>query len=503
MLAIIKSATLRGIDAVEITVEIDAAHGGLPGEAMVGLPDTVVRESKNRIKSAIKNSGLKYPLKFYTINLAPAELPKEGPFFDVPIAVGILQATEQAPLLENVLFVGELSLNGDVKPIRGAISICHMAAQKGYTHVVLPFENYNEARWISAITPIPVKNLAEIKAFLEGTFEIPPPPETPVVITPLMEDFSEVKGQLAAKRVMEIVAAGHHNALLIGSPGSGKTMLLKRLPSIMPDLSVTEAIETFKIRSISLKNDGDGFTLQRPFRQPHHSISYAGLVGGGARPQPGEISLAHRGILFLDELPEFPRHVIEVLRQPLEEKRVVLSRASGSICYPADSLFVSAMNPCPCGYHGDPKIACTCPRDHMKRYWKKISGPILDRIDLVVFVERLTKMDLTEDLPVPDNPYTSSKMKTRVLQSRDRQEQRGPRLNSGLTSQEIKQFCGISKEIQVFLGQMIDRGFLSGRSYVRVLKVARTIADLAGSESISLAHVTEASHYRRGAHLFE
>lgn len=505
MLSIIKSAALRGIDAIEITVEIDAAHGGLPGEALVGLPSTVVRESKNRIKSAIKNSGFKYPLKFYTINLAPADIPKEGPYFDVPIAVGILQATDQVKASPTTLFVGELSLNGDVKPIRGAISICHMAQKLGYTHIVLPFDNESEARWISGITIVPVKTLAAIHDYLNGKF-IPLPSTLPsLTYDPTTAlDYSDVRGQLISKRAMEIAASGQHNVLLIGTPGSGKTMLLRRLPGIMPSLTVDEAIETFKIHSVAGKHDhSGGFTLNRPFRNPHHSISYAGLIGGGSKPIPGEISLAHNGILFLDELPEFPRNVIEVLRQPLEDKKITITRAEAHLSYPANCLFVAAMNPCPCGYFGDQQLKCTCHPDQVRKYWKKISGPILDRIDLVVPVEKLKASDLAQNNQHQDSFYSSQEIKSRVLDAILFQSSRGSKSNAMLAPKELQKHCKIDSKSEQLLAQALEKGLLSGRSYMKVLKIARTIADLAKETEIKFEHVSEAVMFRRSIEQFK
>jgi len=504
MLSIVRSATLRGIEAVEISVEVDAAHGGLPGEALVGLPDTVVRESKNRIKSAIKNSGFKYPIKFYTINLAPADFPKEGPLLDVPIAVGILQSTDQIPIKEDILFVGELSLNGEIKPIRGAISICHMAAKRGYKAVVLPFDNALESLWIEDVSVIPVKSLKQIKEYLEGNW-VPTIPRRQVKESlDFEEDMSDVKGQVLVKRALEIAAAGQHNVLLIGSPGSGKSMLLKRLQTILPPMTIEEAIESFKVHSISHKAGlGLDFTLSRPFRNPHHTISFAGLVGGGATPRPGEISLAHQGVLFLDELPEFNRNVIEVLRQPLEDRKVTISRAMASLSFPANCLFVSAMNPCPCGYFGDRKIRCTCLKEQVKKYWKKISGPILDRIDIVVTVERVSKEELFGHSIVQQDSYSSSAILERVMQARARQVIRSGNLNAHLSAKLVKKYCNISSDIQTLLGRAVDKGVLSARAYIKVLKVSRTIADIQGDDELTLAHVSEALQYRGGARIGE
>jgi magnesium chelatase family protein len=499
MLIIVNSATIRGIEALPIQVEIDAAHGGLPGEVVVGLPDAVIRESKSRIKSAIKNSGLKYPMKFYTINLAPADLPKEGTAFDVPIAIGILQATDQVPIQSNTMYVGELSLNGDVRPVRGVISICEMAKKNNISTLVIPYENYPEAKWISGVRYVPVKTLTEIKTYLETQRmpDLPPQAtETEKAYKTFEKDLSEVNGQLAAKRVLEIAAAGHHNILFIGPPGSGKTMLLSRLPSIMPPLTESEAIEVFKIQSIASKTfGGSPFSLTRPFRSPHHSVSYAGLAGGGTNPSPGEISLAHNGILFLDEFPEFPRRVIEVLRQPLEDKKIVISRANAAVEYPANCLLVAAMNPCPCGYYGDSKMKCVCLPDQIRKYWKKISGPILDRIDLVLTVPRLNSEDFALSGSLQE---TSMVIQERVICSRNIQYKRSKQVNANMGTMHMRKWCQLDTKTEEFMKNAVEKGILSGRSYAKTLKVARTIADLAKEERIQLGHICEAMQYRRG-----
>lgn len=497
MLSLIRCATLIGIDAIPITAEIDL-YLGMPGETIVGLPDTVVKESRNRIKSALKHAGFEFPLRAITINLAPAEIRKEGPLLDLPIAVGILQSSGQLPKDEDSVFAGELSLDGSVKPIRGIVSIVHMAAKLGAKRVIVPLANYSQTRIISGISVVPLANLADLHHVYGGSYT-PPPHEQAIELREDQGiDFSEVKGQLAAKRGMEIAAAGKHNILFIGPPGSGKTMLLKRLPTILPELTIDEAIETHKLFSIVQADGGNQFSLKRPFRNPHHTTSYAGLVGGGSKASPGEISLAHNGVLFLDELPEFRRDVLEVLRQPLEDKTITVSRASFKVTYPADFIFTTAMNPCPCGYYGDPVLKCTCIPQVRQKYFKRISGPILDRIDLIIPVPRLKKEDCFAVTSSMENVYTSALMKSRVHTSRERQYTRNglgiP--NAALQPRQMERCCRLDPECERILGRAIDQGMLSGRSYDKVRKVARTIADLAQSESITLSHVCEALQYR-------
>lgn len=497
MIGFVKSAALIGIDAVEVSVEVDTAHG-LPTEIIVGLPDTVVRESKSRIKSAIKNSGFHYPIKVYTINLGPAEIKKEGPSFDLPIASAILIATEQIPNFSKpTLLVGELSLNGEIKPVKGIISIAHLAYQKKITNLIVPYENFLEASIIKEVNLIPVKTLSDLtridfnKKYLPSTKNEPSEKE-------MLLDFSDVRGQLQAKRALEIAASGNHNLLFIGSPGSGKTMLLKRLPSILPEMTMEEALETNKIFSISGKKINSQFTFIRPFRDPHHTISYAGMVGGGQYPLPGEISLAHNGVLFLDELPEYPRNVLEILRQPMEERKITVSRANMVVQYPANFLLAAAMNPCPCGYHQDEKISCQCHNGQIQKYLKKISGPILDRIDIIVNVPRLTKEELFEKTAIHQNHYTSVKIKARVQESRSLQEKRLGKPNALMQHKEVETYCAIDENIRSFLGKAIEKGYLSGRSYSKTLKLARTIADLDASTNIKFQHISEAMQYRKG-----
>lgn len=495
-------ATVTGIDAQPILVEVDASRG-LPNETLVGLPDTVVKESKNRIKSAIKNAGFEYPLKNYVINLAPAELRKEGPLLDLAIAVALLQATEQISTIKNSLFVGELSLDGSLNPIRGIIAICEAAEKLSPDMTVYaPYDNFIESTAFGLLNCQPIQTLKELIDISTGTYHPHPAPKSQTQPSKKhTRDFSEVKGQLAAKRVLEIAAAGNHNVLLIGPPGSGKSMLIQRLPSILPPLDHKERVETHKILSLvappSILKKGP--MLQRPLRAPHHSISYAGMAGGGTFPKPGEISLAHHGVLFLDELPEFQRRVLELLRQPLEEKKIHISRANFSVEYPANFMFISAMNPCPCGFRGDSKTQCSCSELQVKNYWKKISGPILDRIDIVIEVPRLKKEEYFSKKDPKENPYTSEKMYQRVVQAREFQSQRYKKslTNSLLSPKDIEKYCQLCPDSKKILELAIDEGFLSARAFHRVLKVARTLADLDQSDSIRLTDITEAIQLRK------
>ncbi|MCP4050226.1 MAG: YifB family Mg chelatase-like AAA ATPase [bacterium] len=499
MLAIIKSAAISGVEAKEVVVEIDV-RSGLPAEIIVGLPDTVIKESKTRIKSAVKNSEFNYPAKVYTINLAPADLKKEGPFFDLPIALGILQATSQVFIDNDTLAVGELSLDGNVRPVRGMICICQMAVELGFKRIIIPYDNYQEAKLISGIKVLPVKKLGEINKVLKGDIDIPVISTKKQKVRTDLPDYIDVKGQEAAKRAIEIAAAGKHNILIVGPPGSGKTMILKRLPSVLPEMSLKEAIDVHKVRSVS-KNLPviEKINFMRPFRNPHHSISCAGLAGGGSHPLPGEISLAHHGVLFLDELPEFTRQALEILRQPVEEKKITITRAGGSVVYPADFMFAAAMNPCPCGYYNDMKIQCNCNKEQIKKYWKKISGPMLDRIDIIMDVPRLKTDDLLSEFPGEYSGYGSLEIKNKVQKARSLQEQRYNQklTNSDMSAKKIDDFCKLTSDTKAFLGAAIEKGFLTGRSYNSVLKVSRTIADLDGQSSISLPHICEALQYRK------
>jgi magnesium chelatase family protein len=502
MLAKVLSGAIIGIDAYIVEVEVDIAQG-LPVFATVGLPDGAVKESKERVKSAIKNSGYDFPPKRITVNLAPADVKKEGAGFDLPIAVGILSALEvvSVSLLDDYLLLGELSLDGRIKPIRGALSLAMSARENGKKGVLLPKENAEEAAVVQGIEVLGVEVLSEAVDFLNGQKAIPP---TKVDLQEIFrrerqysDDFNEVKGQEHVKRAMEIAAAGGHNLIMIGPPGAGKTMLAKRIPAILPDLSFDESIEITRIYSVmGLLPPHSSLIAARPFRSPHHTISDAGLIGGGQIPKPGEVSLSHHGVLFLDELPEFKKNVLEVLRQPLEEGRVTISRALSSLTFPSSFMLIAAMNPCPCGFYTDPNRECTCTMPQILRYRSKISGPLMDRIDLHVEVPAVKYRDLTGDTSGED----SETIKTRVNQAREIQRGRftGKKIysNAQMTPRHLKKFCQIGETSKTLLEQAIDKLGLSARAYTRILKIARTIADLEGVEDIATHHISESIQYR-------
>lgn len=499
MLASIPSATLYGIDAIGITVEVDSQQG-LPTEIIVGLPDAVIRESRNRIRAALKNAGFKLPQKVFTINLAPAELRKEGASLDLPIATGILVNTQQLPPFEKTLFIGELSLNGDVQGVRGILSICHYARSHGYEQVIFPYTNLAEARLISGIKLIPIQNIQELRALPE-----------PIKASEIQDEtkrntpricLSDVKGQSMAKRALTIAAAGAHNILFVGPPGSGKSLLMSCLPDILPPLTPDEALESHKIHGLGqTPGQQHHFSRERPFRSPHHTISYAGMVGGGSTPQPGEISMAHQGVLFLDELPEFPRQILELLRQPLEEQKITISRAYGSVTYPSNFILATAMNPCPCGYLGDGPGKCHCHETLIRKYLKRISGPLLDRIDIVLEVPRLRGIDMTTPLPLNKKSPTSESIRETVIACRQRQLARQAGIpNARLTPLGVSEYCTPDPKLLGPLRPLLDSGHLSGRGYTKLLKVARTIADMDSCELISETHLQEAMHYRGRLH---
>ncbi len=502
MLAKIFSCTVTDLEGDIIDVEVDAASQGLPATIIVGLPDTAVQESRERVRSAIKNVGLDYPRKKVTINLAPADLRKEGPFFDLPIAVGILAAGDQVPQeqLGNSLFIGELSLDGSTRHVRGILPITAKAKSAGFEQIFVPMCDAQEAALIPGIRVIPVESLDALYRHLRQEETIPPtePLAVEVPLPSFATDFADIRGQEHVKRALEIAAAGAHNLLMIGPPGTGKTLMARALPSILPGMSIEEALDVTRIYSIADMLPPDQPLLQtRPFRSPHHTISNVGLVGGGNHPRPGEISMAHRGVLFLDEFPEFGQRVLEVLRQPLEDKVVTISRASGSVSFPANFMLVAAMNPCPCGFYGDPVRACTCSEMSVTRYRKRISGPLLDRIDIHIEVPRIEYQKLAGD----EQLETSAVIRERVERARAMQRQRfaaHPHTvsNADMKPAEIRKACPLDADGEKLMKMATERYKLSARAFHRLLKLARTIADLAESEKIESAHLAEAIQYR-------
>lgn len=499
MFAKINSLGIIGIDAYPVTVEVDFQRG-MPVFEIVGLPDTAVKESRDRVKAALGNCSLELPPGRIVVNLAPADVRKIGSLYDLPILIGLLRATGQIESdMEDSVLLGELSLSGELRPVSGTLSMALEAQHLGFRRLFLPASNAAEGAAAQGLDIYPLHHIRDLLLHLSGKKTISP--MVPLPFSPQPEagglDFCDVKGQLFARRAAEIAAAGGHSLLMVGSPGSGKSMIAQRIPSILPPLSLAEALETTRIHSVAgLLPPGEALVRTRPFRAPHHTVSPAGLVGGGSTPRPGEISLAHNGVLFLDELPEFSRTAMEVLRQPVENGELTISRANCRVRYPSRFMLVAAMNPCPCGYYGHPSRACTCPPSRVAAYLNRISGPLLDRMDLHVEVEPVE----FDQLYQAQDAEPSHVIRARVIAARERQLTRtggfGASCNALLSPSQVRTFCSLSQEAKGLLKSAFDAMGLSARAYERILKVSRTIADLAGCETIEAAHVAEAVQYR-------
>ncbi len=503
MLATVLSSAMLGIDAYIVKVEVDVTDG-MPAFSTVGLPDNAIKESRDRVTAAIKNSNFYFPTTRITANLAPADIRKTGSAFDLPIALGVMAATNQVNMtrLSEFIILGELALDGSIRGIQGGLPIAIAAKENGIENIILPAENAREAAIVAGVNVYPVTNLDEAAGFLNSRRLIPPEPHTQQMgdqetdVEPIV-DMLDVKGQEHVKRAIEVAAAGSHNLIMIGPPGSGKTMIAKRISSILPKLSMAESLETTKIQSIlGILPSETPLVVVRPYRSPHHTISDVGLIGGGNMPRPGEVSLAHNGVLFLDELPEFRRNVLEVMRQPLEDRQVTISRAAASLTYPANFMLVAAMNPCPCGFFSDPTRECKCSPTQIQKYVSRISGPLLDRIDIQVEVPAVKYTELASET----TGEPSADVQKRVESARSVQQERfaGTTIhaNANMESKQIRTYCKIDEQAQELLRVAINQLGLSARAYDRILKVARTIADLASTPHIEAVHISEAIQYR-------